>query len=160
MITRKLYVEKMREGVDLLGLKIKRDTAEAIYQKIKDEFEDEDFEKAMDEIFSSGGNLLHPYPTLITKLRKYALERRERESRMAKEREEREARRFWERDRSRKYDDCERKCGVCTVKYCDVIASRCIQAMRDLVYKKKTLRQVNDELAKEFPDLMFGESCL
>ena len=153
MITRDFYEAKMREAIALLDSRISKKTVDLIYEKIKDNFENEDFAKAIVDITESD-NL--SYPFLLKLLRQYSSVRLEQEEKERKKKEEEETRQFWKANYHYiKEGICNRKCYECPVQLCDLIANRSIDGIKAILTKEKTLEQVNTELAKEFPGVGF-----
>jgi len=155
MITYDFYVEKMREAITLLNVKISKETVELIYKRIKDNYQNEDFEKAIEDIIVEGELKYHK---LLKSLNYYASIRREEENAKEKQKHEEEARNFWRNNQEDiKQGTCNRKCYECHVEYCALIAKETIAGIREILSKKKTAAEVLKELATKFPGAHFGE---
>lgn len=154
MITKDFYESKMREVIQLLDSKISKKTVELIYEKIRDSFENEDLSSAIDEV-SETANL--SYPNLVKLLRKHASIRLEREASEQKKIEEENTRRFWQENyRWVKDGICNRKCFECPVKFCDIVASHSIEAIKAVLKGERKYEEIKQELTEKFPEL-FGE---
>lgn len=153
MIKKDFYEAKMREAIALLDSRISKKTIDLIYEKIKDNFENEDLSKAIDDVITAD-NISFPF--ILKLLRQYSSVRLEQEALEEKRREELETRQFWKANFGYiKEGICNRKCYECHVKFCDIIANKSIECIKTIINKEKTLSQVNAELAKEFRGVGF-----
>jgi len=155
MISKDYFENKIREAINLLDSKISKKTVELIYEKIKDDFEDEDLKKAID-IATETDNL--NYPFLLKIMRESAMERQRRQYMEQKRREEEESYRFWREQRKGiRQTSCNRICYLCQVKYCDLVAQRAIEGIKRILTGEEKVTEVNKRLATEFKGIGFED---
>jgi hypothetical protein len=150
VIEKNFYDEKVRETIELMGVKtLTKKTTDIIYQKIQYNYDHSDLIKALDELIETTDKFT--YHTLIKLLNKYSAIRREEENTIRKAKEEEDAKRFWRENYTHiKQGICNRKCLSCKVIYCDIIKAESSKGVRDILTGKRTVEEVNQEMASKF----------
>jgi hypothetical protein len=155
MITRSVYETKIKEAIDILNLRISKRTVDLIYEKIKDNFENDDLLKAIDDAAETN-NL--SYPFLLKKLREYCSIRVEQNALKERRKEELETKQFWKTNIYYITENiCNKKCYECRIQVCDLIAKKSVTGIKAILLKNKTVAQVNAEMAKEFVGIGFEQ---
>jgi len=149
MIDREFFEKKIDETLDLMGSNLKRRTKDLIFEKIQYNYENSDLSKALNNLASTSDKLT--YASLIKNMDYYAAIRREEERAEEVRQEEARNKQFWKENLTYiKQGMCNRKCIKCHVKYCNLIHSESIKAIKAMLNKEKTLAQVNKEMAEKF----------
>lgn len=153
MITMGFYENKMRDAILLLDAKLSKKSFDLIYEKIQENYENEDLEKAIDAAVDSGKL---SYPFILDQLRTAAAIRREQENIRKKRQEEENARQFWKANYQYiQAGICGRQCRSCRATLCNLIAQAAISGVKSILSAEKTINQVFSELSSEFPGAGF-----
>lgn len=143
------FLQEIAKVCLLTGQNPSKEQMQAIFERIKDS-NPQDFRTACedDELIKSWSHRVN-LPALKDAIIKERTKRLEKTVRERKEREREETKRFWLMKSSTecKYD---RECYKCPVVYCDIVAARAIEGIKEILSGKKTEIDVNTQLAKEF----------
>ncbi len=150
MIAMQEFERGLKELSDLTGQPIRRDTAKAFYDRLK-QSDIRDFQNAVEGLASSNEKVnLH---ALFTHINRHRVEREEKEYQYRRAQEEYEARQFWKAN----YRDgnCSRNCKSCPAVFCNHVANESIKAMEKILAKEISWQDACQGLSVMFPGVGF-----
>ncbi len=148
MIIKDYFITEIKKLADLTGQRIMASVANMFYDELN-HTDVNDFQHAMNILKFQDkkitmGNLTFTINIAMTN-------RMEKENKIRLTKEQANTKLFWQENLIYiKQGRCNRKCINCKVKYCDIIHTHSIQAMKDMLSKTKTLNQVHTEMNNKF----------
>ena len=130
MISRELYNEKMTKAILFTGQNLKSQAVDVIYDEIKANYTNKDFEAAIEDVMESEGLRLNGV-SLTKRLNYHRSWRFEKEAIEAKRREEENTSKFWNQEF--RMGCINHKCYFCDRIRCDDIAKATIVYMKDVL---------------------------
>jgi len=148
MIDLEIYKREMARVQVLIGANLESKTIKAIYEQISAKYENADLVWALNYIVEAGERL--NFGRIKKNLDAAAIMRREKKREQEKRAEARQSQEFWEQYNNIANGDCNYECISCPVRRCPKIARDAIRGIIAILNHKKTLEEVNREMAVKF----------
>lgn len=146
MINKDFFYKKIKEAIQLTSCNLSKETVNLIYEKIYDNYTNDDFDKALFSAMSE--NNIH-YTNLVKWLDYYKELRLEEEAKKQKEEEMKQIRAMLSVDKECKYDYI---CEICGKTYCNVLSAYSFKVVMSILESKNKL-QILEEASKKFPEI-------
>lgn len=148
MINKDFYTKKMAEAQILIGRQLPKETVALIYQKIKNDYDDMEFDKAIYTASQEGDISFH---NLVRWLNYYKEIRLEALEKKEKEKEKQEIKKLLKEE----IVDCKygRRCNSCPVQYCSILAKFAFNQVIIPILQGEDKIKILKKASEEFPNI-------
>lgn len=155
MISLERFENKMRWLADVTGFPVRKDTANALWEELRDT-DLNDFESGCKELAYSSDKI--NLANLYQKIAKYSSYRIEREASQMRQKEADEIRE-WFRTHVGSRSECVNnyECGECKRTYCDIVSKDCAIAIKRMIMGDINGEEAHRLLAKKFRGIGFEQ---
>jgi aspartate/glutamate racemase len=158
MISKELYEEKMRKAILFTGHNLKKEAVDVIYDEVKTNYTNRDFQSAIDDIMELEMYRLSGQ-ALVKRLNYHRALRMEREAQDRKDKDDRQVKALWDTD---KLDEIctHHKCFSCNRLHirCDDIAKATIEGIKASFLGLISHADMMESLSKQFPGAGFEKT--